>query len=177
MLVWCPSFSYLIPSSASPVPCFLVFFVSPSFSPRNPLTCSQLWVMVSLTVMWGLSAPLGQEPGLHNLPPSLWCPYFPRDSGPCSCIPTPPHPPWPVLCHSTTFLPLLTLPSSTLSPQERNAENAIEALKEYEPEMGKVYRADRKSVQRIDPGTRAWTRVLHTAPPGKSTLTILIHSC
>ncbi|KAH1003134.1 hypothetical protein HUJ05_011076 [Dendroctonus ponderosae] len=33
--------------------------------------------------------------------------------------------------------------------QERNAESAIEALKEYEPEMGKVIRGDKTGVQKI----------------------------
>lgn len=33
--------------------------------------------------------------------------------------------------------------------QERNAESAIEALKEYEPEMGKIIRSDKSGVQKL----------------------------
>lgn len=53
------------------------------------------------------------------------------------------------ISHSLIPLPLYFSSVLIVYKKERNAENAIEALKEYEPEMGKVYRQDKQNVQRV----------------------------
>uniref|UniRef100_A0A4W6CXF3 Calcium-transporting ATPase n=1 Tax=Lates calcarifer TaxID=8187 RepID=A0A4W6CXF3_LATCA len=80
---------------------------------------------------------------LHILPPpSLLCPTpeLPAEEGKSI---------WELVIEQFEDLLVRILLLAACISFERNAENAIEALKEYEPEMGKVYRSDRKSVQRI----------------------------